>query len=258
MAQATLYTRLATDDADLQRAQRLRFDVFYRERDRLAAAPANGHDEDSFDNASDHLLVFRPLNRDSRSADDELVGTYRLLRQDRAQAQGGFYSQQEFDLDRLMARKPDLRFLELGRSCVRAEHRGMAAIALLWQGIWDYVRKHGVDVMIGCASLEGADPARHAATLQFLAAHAKAPEDWRVTVHPQHCVEMTARGPSPDPRKVLRGLPPLVKGYLGLGCYVGEGAYLDRHFDTVDVLIILPVARINPRYFARFGQPLSG
>ena len=258
MTQTALYTRLAADGADLERAQRLRFDVFYRERNRMALAPESGRDEDAYDAISDHLLVFRQEDPDVPSADDELVGTYRLLRQDKAAKNGGFYSEQEFDLKSLVARKPALKFLELGRSCVKAEHRGMAAIALLWQGIWDYVRKHGIDVMIGCASLEGADPAQHQDTLQFLAAHAKAPDEWRVAVHPQHRVDMTAHGLSPNPRKVLRDLPPLVKGYLGLGCYVGDGAYLDLPFDTVDVLIILPVARINPRYFARFGQPISG
>ncbi len=258
MTQARLYTRLATDGVDLERAQRLRFDVFYRERGRMAQAPASGRDADAYDGISDHLLVFRQERPDAPSTDDELVGTYRLLRQEVAQMHGGFYSEQEFDLAGLMARKPELKFLELGHSCVKAQHRGMAAIALLWQGIWDYVREHGIDVMIGCASLDGADPGAHAATLQFLAVHAKAPDEWHVAVHPQHRVDMTAREPSPDPRKVLRSLPPLVKGYLGLGCYVGDGAYLDRPFDTVDVLIILPVARINPRYFARFGSPISG
>ena len=98
MTQAKLYTRLASDGTDLERAQRLRFDVFYRERKLLAQAPASGRDADAYDGISDHLLVFRQSEPDVRSSDDELVGTYRLLRQEVAQMHGGFYSEQEFDL----------------------------------------------------------------------------------------------------------------------------------------------------------------
>ncbi len=50
-------------------------------------------------------------------------------------------------------------------------------------------------------------------------------------------------------------LPPLIKGYLRLGAFVGDGAVVDWQFGTTDVLIILPVEAIDPRYFEHFGQP---
>jgi putative hemolysin len=58
-----------------------------------------------------------------------------------------------------------------------------------------------------------------------------------------------------DPRAALRALPPLIKGYLRLGAFVGDGAVIDRQFGTTDVLVILPVEKIDPRYFEHFGAP---
>lgn len=232
--------------------------MFYEE---LAAKPpssANGTDADRFDAICDHLVVVRQgraLSPDPvMLADGELVGTYRLLRQAVAEANGGFYTQDEFDVAPLLATHPNLRFLELGRSCVLKPFRTKPVVELLWQGIWNYVRLHDVDVMFGCASLEGADPRMHADALSFLAEQSQAPAEWRVRALPNRYVEMK-RHSHFDAKAALRSLPPLVKGYLRLGCYIGEGAVVDRQFNTTDVLIVLPVSAIQPRYFGKFGQP---
>jgi putative hemolysin len=188
-------------------------------------------------------------------ADGELVGTYRLLRQEVAEANGGFYTQGEFDIAPLIRAHPKLRFLELGRSCVLRPFRTKPVVELLWQGIWNYVRSHDVHVMLGCASLEGTDPDHHAPALSFLAT-AAAPAEWNVRALPAHAIDMKRIPVSEiDPRRALKDLPPLIKGYLRLGCYIGEGAVIDQQFNTIDVLIILPVSAINARYFAHFGQP---
>ena len=75
-----------------------------------------------------------------------------------AERQRGFYSSGEFALERLVARHRDRAFLELGRSCVLKPYRTKRTVELLWHGIWSYVRQHGIDVMVGCASLEGTEP----------------------------------------------------------------------------------------------------
>jgi putative hemolysin len=188
-------------------------------------------------------------------ADGELVGTYRLLRQEVAEANGGFYTQGEFDIAPLIGAHRDLRFLELGRSCVLRPFRTKPVVELLWQGIWNYVRSHDMHVMLGCASLDGTEPEAHALALSFLAQAAPPPE-WNVRAVPGRRVEMK-RIPATeiDPRRALKDLPPLIKGYLRLGCYIGDGAVIDHQFNTIDVLIILPVSAINARYFAHFGQP---
>ena len=216
-------------------------------------------DGDRFDAICDHLVVVRregPIAQDAIPlADGELIGTYRLLRQEVADAHGGFYTQAEFDVAPLIAAHPELRFLELGRSCVLRPYRTKPVVELLWQGIWNYVRVHRMDVMFGCASLEGTDPETHALALSFLA-EASAPADWMVRAQKGHRVEMRHLPREQiDSREALRRLPPLIKGYLRLGCYIGDGAVIDRQFNTIDVLIILPVSAINVRYFAHFGAP---
>ncbi len=257
-----LCVRLAQSSGEVATAQRLRFEVFYGE---LNASPSESAsqsrmDADHFDDICDHLVVVNqtPAGQQSRFAvhDGEMVGTYRLLRQDVAQENGGFYTQSEFDLAPLLASKPELSFLELGRSCVLKEYRTKPVVELLWQGIWNYVRQHGLDVMLGCASLDGVDVAQHALTLDFLARNCKAPPEWNARALPERYVEMKSEGANGlDAKTALKTLPPLIKGYLRLGCYIGEGAVIDRQFNTTDVLIVLPVANINPRYFAHFGKP---
>jgi putative hemolysin len=256
-----LLLRLAHGPDEIAACRRLRYSVFYEE---LGATPLPGMaelrmDGDRFDSICDHLVVVRrtaPIVRDAIGlVDGELIGTYRLLRQEVAEAHGGFYTQAEFDIAPLIAARPGLRFLELGRSCVLKPYRTKPVVELLWQGIWNYVRAHRVDVMLGCASLEGTDPEAHAQSLSFLAG-AAAPPEWRVRAHEDRRIEMS-RLPHGgiDPRKALQRLPPLIKGYLRLGCFIGDGAVIDRQFNTIDVLIILPVSAINARYFAHFGAP---
>jgi L-ornithine Nalpha-acyltransferase len=245
-----LSIRIAQTEDEIAAAQRLRYEVFFEERGAAASAEAKAarRDADDFDMICDHLLVERD--------DGLLVGTYRLLRQSVAEQHHGFYSAQEFDIPQLLARHPTLKFLELGRSCVMRDYRTKPVVELLWQGIWDYVRAHQLDVMFGCASFEGADPQSHAAGLSFLNRHAKAEGEWSVRARPERFQTMDFNETEEmSERAALRLLPPLVKGYLRLGCRIGEGCVIDRQFNTVDVLIVLPVSLINPRYFEHFGAP---
>lgn len=260
-ARGNLILRQATGLDEIEACQRLRYRVFYEELGANALGDAARHhvDRDRFDAICDHLVVVQAMEAQSPGAikltDGELIGTYRLLRQEVAEASGGFYTQDEFDIAPLIRAHPDLRFLELGRSCVLRPFRTKPVVELLWQGIWNYVRAHDMHVMLGCASLEGTNPDAHALALSFLAQAAPPPE-WQVRALPEHLIEMQ-RIPAADldKREALKNLPPLIKGYLRLGCYIGEGAVIDRQFNTIDVLIILPVSAINARYFAHFGQP---
>jgi putative hemolysin len=259
-----LVLRQAQDVHDISACQRLRYHVFYEELGAQADASAAAArlDSDRFDGICDHLMVVHTAPPPSPSAhavavrDGELIGTYRLLRQESAAAHGGFYTQDEFDIAPMIAKHPDLGFLELGRSCVLRPFRTKPVVELLWQGIWNYVRAHDLDVMFGCASLEGTDVETHALALSFLAQNAAAPPEWRVSAQPERYIAMNRRpAGSLDQRAALRQLPPLIKGYLRLGCFIGEGAVIDSQFNTIDVLIILPVSAISARYFARFGEP---
>lgn len=252
-----LEVRLAITRKDVKKAQRLRYRVFCEE---MSAIPdvmsrLKRRDMDAFDLICDHLLV---IDHDAKSRTGRrkprIVGTYRLLRQEVAERYSGFYTQAEFDVAPLLAANPGKRFLELGRSCVLPPYRDKRTVELLWHGIWTYVLHHRMDVMFGCASLEGTDLARHAPALSFLHHHALAPEAWRAKAQPGRAQPMDLLPPSAlDQKKALHALPPLVKGYLRIGARVGEGAVIDHQFGTTDILIVLPVVSINPRYVGHFG-----
>jgi putative hemolysin len=274
----SLDVRLARSSAEVRIAQRLRYRVFYEEMSAVAGADALRirRDRDGFDPICDHLLVvdrdrqgFRGIsgdrNRGGFGAETTshlqlfhrrpaIVGTYRLLRQEIAELNGGFYSAGEYNVTPVIDRHPGLRFLELGRSCVLMPYRNKRTVELLWHGIWSYVLMHGIDVMFGCASLDGTNADRLAPALSFLHHKARAPKPWRVGAVCERYVEMN-RMPADaiDERAVLRDLPPLIKGYLRLGGFVADGAVIDHQFGTTDVLIILPVAAINRRYVDHYG-----
>jgi putative hemolysin len=253
-----LEVRLASCAAEIRLAQALRYRVFYEEMSAIPdpRAARTRLDADAFDAICDHLLV---LDRSGPRGPfacraPEIVGTYRLLRQDVAARHRGFYTEGEFEVAPLLRRQSGLRFLELGRSCVLASYRNKRTLELLWHGIWAYVVMHGVDAMIGCASLEGTDPDRLAEPLSLLHHTARAPRAWQVAARPGRRVEMNRMPLSAiDRRAALRGLPPLVKGYVRLGAKVGDGAVLDRQFGTIDVCIVLPVAAISARYVEHYG-----
>ncbi|GAC1345978.1 MAG: GNAT family N-acetyltransferase [Bradyrhizobium sp.] len=255
-----LEVRLAEGKGEVRRAQKLRYRVFYRDGGATADAPTllARRDKDAFDGICDHLLVIDHAAKPSIGGNQPVVGTYRMLRQDVAERNSGFYTEDEFDISGLIDRHPHLRFLELGRSCVLSRYRNKRTVELLWHGIWTYVRQHRLDVMIGCASFEGTDPDRLALPLSFLPHYAQAPEAWRASARPSRRVEMSRMAKEAvDPKAALHELPPLLKGYLRLGAYIGDGAVVDHQFGTTDVLIVMPVSAINARYIEHFGADAS-
>ena len=254
-----LEVRLARKKSELRRAQRLRYKVFYEEMSATPGALAllSRRDEDAYDPIFDHLLVIDRGDATKKGwRRSRVVGTYRVLRQDVADRNDGFYTQGEYDIAPLIQSKPDYNFMELGRSCVLKPYRNRRTVELLWHGIWSYVRRNGVDVMVGCASFPGIDPAEHALPLSFLHHTAQAPEEWRVRAHDHLRIDMNMMAKDKvNMRAALKAMPPLIKGYLRLGAYIGDGAVIDHQFGTTDVLIILPVEQINARYFSHFGGP---
>lgn len=257
-----LEVRLARSAPEIDAAQAVRYRVFYEE---MSATPdaetrARKRDFDRFDEICDHLLVVdHSLAPDGEGAGGELppeavVGCYRLLRQEVAGREGGFYTASEYDIAPLLARHAGLNFLELGRSCVLKPYRTKPTVELLWHGIMHYVTEHRLDVMFGCASFEGTNPDSLAVPLSYLHHHHAAPDDWKVRALPERYAEMNRMAKEDvDPREALRALPPMIKGYLRAGCYIGEGAVIDHQFGTTDVLILFPVAQISDRYLSKFS-----
>ena len=249
-----LETRLARNVREVEAAQAIRYRVFAEEMGATMSSEnaRRRRDVDAFDAFCDHLLVLDTgIDGD---CEDQIVGTYRLLRDTVAAANGGFYSTSEFAVGELVARHPEKRFMELGRSCVLPAYRTRRTLELLWQGNWAYSLRHGIDVMFGCASFAGVRPEAHAMALSFLHHRCAASGEWRVSALPGLRRSMDLMpAEAVDPRKALSALPPLVKGYLRLGAMIGDGAFVDHAFRTTDVMVVLPIARINHRYVNYYG-----
>lgn len=233
----TLSVSLAAHADDVRAAQALRYKVFAEEMGARLNSREPGLDIDLFDAWCDHLLV-----RDDDS--NEVVGTYRILPPERARKLGTYYSDTEFDLTRLQHIKS--RMVEVGRSCVHPDYRTGATISLLWSGLAAYMGKHGYEYLVGCASISMADGGHMAASIhRELKAQALSPVEWRV--FPRCPLPLDAL----DTRQQAE-IPPLIRGYLKAGAYVCGDPAWDPDFNTADVLILLPMSRINRRYAKHF------
>ncbi|MDD3371715.1 MAG: GNAT family N-acetyltransferase, partial [Alphaproteobacteria bacterium] len=237
--------RLAETAADIEGAQKLRYKTFYEEMGALATPEmaALKRDFDKHDEHCDHLLLIDHSRKDK----NPIIGTYRLIRREAAKKCGGFYSSSEYDISQLEAYPGEI--LELGRSCIDSEYRTGPIMQLLWRGLSLYVASHNVALMFGCASLPGTDPEALKIPLSYLYHHHLAPPALRTKALPERYVDMKllpreAFDPNAafedlklDPRGGNNSLPPLIKGYVRVGGFVGDGAVIDHQFNTTDVCI---------------------
>ncbi len=249
-----LGVRIAASEADLDAAQALRYRVFYEELGAVpdAATRASRRDFDLYDPIADHLLV---IDHAIGPGPEGVVGTYRLVQREAAERIGRFYTASEYDIAALMSFPG--KVLELGRSCVDRHYRGRAAMQLLWRGIAAYVFHHRIDLMFGCASLPGTDPDRVGAELTYLYLNHLAPPAVRPRALASRFVDMRRVDPETvDMRRVMSTLPPLVKGYLRLGGFVGDGAVIDEQFNTTDVVVVVKTDLVTDKYYRHYERAL--
>jgi len=246
-----LEVRLASGEHEVDAAQALRYRIFYDEMGARPTARCLGlrRDFDPYDEICDHLLVV-DLEK-SGPAKPYIVGTYRLLRGRIAEQAAGFYSEGEFDLAALLAHSGEI--MELGRSCIDAAYRRRGAMQLLWRGIADYIVRHDVQVMFGCGSLHGTDPQEARRALAFLHHFHAAPTDLRPRALAHRYVPMDVmKKQFIDPERAQAELPPLLKGYLRLGGYIGDGAVIDYQFNTIDVCVVVETENVTSKYVRHF------
>jgi putative hemolysin len=239
--------KLAETEEEREAAQRLRYRVFVEEMGAEATPEqrAARREWDAFDPWFDHLiLVDRTAAADPL---DRVVGVYRLMRGEAAAAGPGFYGAGEYDLAPILA--SGRRAVELGRSCVAPEHRGGPAMHLLWNGLAGYVLDRGIEILFGVASFHGTDPEPVSEALAYLHHQHLAPPDLRVRARPEHFLDMD-RMPADaiEPKRALQAIPSLIKAYLRVGGFVGEGAYIDHPFNTIDVCVVMDTARMTEKY----------
>lgn len=247
-----LVARLANTPEEIEAAQSLRYRVFYDEMSAIpsAEAKAKRRDFDRFDEICDHLLVIDTKRTDLPGG---VVGTYRLLRSTVAEKKGGFYTADEYDIGRIIHGQGPT--LELGRSCVEEEYRNRPTMQLLWQSIAAYIFHYDIAIMFGCASMRGTDPKALALPLSYLYHYHLAPPALRPVALRERYVDMRLLPEDQiDQRRALAELPPLIKGYLRLGGFVGDGAVVDHQFNTTDVSIIVKTDLVTEKYMKHYDR----
>ena len=248
----SLEVRLAQTEAEIDAAQAMRYRIFFEEGGAVpsADAAARRRDVDRFDSSFDHLIV---IDHAKARPGQGVVGTYRLNRASVAARAGGFYSAGEYDLGPLLRAKGEV--LELGRSCVDRDYRNGLTMALLWRGISAYIDHYDITFLFGCASLSGTDPERLALPLSYLYHHHLAPAAIRPRALPELYVPMDRIAREAlDVRAGRDSLPPLIKGYLRVGGFVGDGAVVDRQFQSTDVCIVVEVKAVTAKYRTHHGH----
>ncbi len=244
--------RLAESEQDLLGAQRLRYEVFVEE------LQGNGSlvdhearlERDRFDPFYDHMILVD--RRRDATALEHVVGAYRLLPGERAAAAGGFYCAGEYELAPL--ERTGRRLLELGRSCVHTDYRGGTALFQLWKGLGDYVLEREIELLFGVASFHGTDVAALAQPLSFLHHAHLAPEALRVRAVDEHFTAMDILAAEEVDRvRAVRQIPALIKAYLRLGGFVGEGAFIDHPFNTTDICLVMDTERMTAQQRATYS-----
>ncbi len=253
---AGLELRVAENAAEIEAAQALRYRVFYEE---LNAKPTPEmstlrRDFDSFDPYCDHLII---IDRAKGEGAAGIIATYRLMRREQASRRGQFYSIDEYDISALVNYRGGI--LELGRSCVDPAYRTKAAMNLMWKGIADYILQYKIGVLFGCASFPGTDPEEHKMALSYLYHRHLAPAEYRARALPGRHVPMNMMPVDQlDEKRAFVSLPPLIKGYLRLGGFVGDGAVVDPQFGTVDVSVVVVHDLITAKYVKHYREHSAG
>ena len=242
--------RLADSKADLISAQRLRYEVFVEELG--GSGDMVDHqarlERDEYDPYYDHLLLI-----DRARPGQPVVGVYRVLRDDQAATFGRFYSEDEYDL-RLL-KNSGRKLLELGRSCVHRDYRGGTGMRRLWNGLAEYVFDHKIEILFGVASFHGIDTEALKLPMSYLHHNHLAPENLRARVVEKHFQSMNLMAPEDVDRKAaMKEIPPLIKAYLRLGGFVGEGAFVDHDFNTTDVCLIMDTHAMSERHKAAYTR----
>lgn len=235
---STYLARLAESQHDIEKAQRLRFEVFNLEMDEgLRESYVTGLDQDVFDEVCDHLIV-------EEGATGTVVGTYRLQTGSTAAAKRGYYSEQEFNFAPYEAARSQI--IELGRACVHVDHRNFTVLSLLWKGIAAYARENSARYLIGCSSLTSQDPKDGASMYRQLAKNYLAEPAWQTEPQPPYRCPLNEFA-DPAPR-----IPKLLAAYLSIGARICGPPAIDREFKTIDFLTIMDLQTLPPHVVQRY------
>ncbi len=199
----------------------------------------DGTDKDEYDDVCDHLIAI-----DTNT--NEVVGTYRFILKEHLQNKK-FLLEKEYDITNLYK----YNLLEVGRAVVKKEYRDGIVINLLWKGVIQYAISKNVEYMMGTVSFHGVDPSPYYDSFAYLYYNHLSSKEVLAYALKDGYVDMSIKKEY-DKDEALKVMPPLIKGYLRLGSTIANGAYIDKSFNCIDVLAILKIKEINPRYLKRY------
>lgn len=243
----TFDVKLADSKNEIKSAQKLRYQVFFSERNKKKIFNIDNFrkDSDKYDNYCDHIVV---IHKKSKFSKNKIVGTYRLLKQSVAENKSGFYSSEEYDLTKLLNSNKYFNMLELSRSCISKDFRNKNVLQLMWKEIYKYIENNKVDAMFGTASFLDTNLYNLSNQLIYLNNSHKMPNEIMVNALDKCRAKIDYSRNIKMNLKLVKSLPTLIKGYLKLNAYIGEGAVVDYKFKTTDIFVFLPVNDINYQY----------
>ncbi len=244
---AQLDVKIAESKSEIKEAQKLRYKVFFSERSYQTRFTMESFkkETDRFDKYSDHIVVTYKKSKFSKM---KIIGTYRLLKQDVAINKSGFYSSNEYNLEKLISSNKYHKMLELSGSCIHENFRNKNILQLMWREIHNYIKINNIDALFGTASFLNIDISKIENQLIFLNNNFKMPDEIKVEAHKDHKLNINYNNKIDINKTLFKNLPTLIKGYIKLNAYVGEGAVVDEKFKTTDIFIFLPVVKINYNY----------
>lgn len=242
--------KIAETEEEIKATLRLRYEIFNLEQGHgLDQCSAYGLDFDEYDKYCIQLIV---MNKESKLP----VGTYRLHLGSVAMSAKGFYSSSEFDIEGL-DKIADMS-MELGRTCVSPEFRTGSAVALLWRGIGELMKRAKLRYLFGCVSFEKYNPAAAWALYEYFNKVNIVTDIIKGT--PKKGYELN-KPPREEIEKYLANihstirdfLPPLFKGYLRLGTKICGAPVYDAGFKTIDFFILLDSFTVPDRYVRHYN-----
>ena len=239
--------KIAETNFEIKKAQHLRYKIFFKDKKAKNKPISNlfKRDFDFYDKVSDHIIIID----NNRNNNDNVVGTYRLLRGNFAKIYKGFYTEQEFDISNLKKHFSNSNMLELGRSCVHTDYRSGIILKLLWQGISNYINNYKIKILFGCASFQGTDPKKFINEFNLLRKNFCLSDEFNVKSLQKNYFHFQILQ---NEKMVFKNLPPLIKGYLRAGGMMSKDYFIDKKFNTIDFCVVVLIDQIVNRYKNKF------
>jgi len=229
--------RLAHGEADLRACQRLRYRCFVEQGGGADADVAEDREADRFDAICDHVMV-------EDGGGGGPVCCFRLMHLPGGARIGCSYSAQFYDLAALERFAGPM--VEMGRFCIRPGLRDADVLRIAWGALTRIVDGAGAEFLFGCSSFAGTRAETYGDAFAMLGARHLAPAQWQPRIKAPEVVRFAGGGDTPDAKRALSRMPPLLRTYLAMGGWVSDHAVVDARMNTLHVFTGLEIGAIPP------------